>query len=150
MPEKFDLTYVGSDNQRHRPVMIHRTVYGSIERFLGILTEHYGGAFPVWLAPMQVIILPVGQTHRDYAAGLHERLREAGVRAEVDSRDDKVGYKIRGAQLQKIPYMLIIGDREVSTGAVSVRHRREGDLGAVDFEEFLSGSLLPEINNKAL
>jgi threonyl-tRNA synthetase len=150
MPEKFDLTYVGSDNQRHRPVMIHRTVYGSIERFLGILTEHYGGAFPVWLAPTQVIILPVGQAHHDYAAGLHERLREAGVRAEVDSRDDKVGFKIREAQLRKIPYMLVVGDREVSTGAVSVRHRREGDLGAVDFEEFLSGSLLPEINNKAL
>jgi len=150
MPEKFDLTYVGSDNQRHRPVMIHRTLYGSIERFIGILTEHFGGAFPTWLAPVQAIIIPVGEAHRDYARNLLARLREVGVRTEVDMRDDKVGFKIREAQLQKIPYMLVVGDKEVPAGAVSVRHRREGDMGPRDFEEFISRALLPEIENRSL
>ena len=148
MPEKFDLTYVGADNQRHRPVMIHRTLYGSIERFLGILVEHYGGAFPTWLAPLQAIILPVGEAHREYAAELLGRLKEAGVRAEVDSRNDKIGLKIREAQLQKIPYMLIVGDKEVSAATVSVRHRREGDLGPRDFEDFVANTLLPEIAHR--
>ena len=145
MPERFDLTYVGPDNQRHRPVMIHRTLYGAIERFLGILVEHYGGAFPTWLAPVQAIILPVGETHRAYASELVERLGAAGVRAEMDARDDKIGLKIREAQLQKIPYMLVVGDKEVSAQTVSVRHRREGDLGPRDFEEFVAKTLLPEI-----
>ncbi|NQU08741.1 MAG: threonine--tRNA ligase [Candidatus Abyssubacteria bacterium] len=148
MPEKFDLTYVGPDNQRHRPVMIHRTVYGSIERFLGILTEHYGGAFPTWLAPVQVILLPVGEAHRDYAASLQEKLQSAGIRAEADMRDDKIGLKIREAQLQQIPYMLVVGDKEVSVGTVSVRHRRSGDLGPRKFEDFLEKTLLPEIKEK--
>ncbi|GAB4336808.1 MAG: threonine--tRNA ligase [Candidatus Abyssubacteria bacterium] len=147
MPEKFDLTYVGADNQRHRPVMIHRTVYGAIERFLGILTEHYAGAFPTWLAPVQAVLLPVGEAHRPYAAELLERLKRAGVRAEADMRDDKVGFKIREAQLQKIPYMLIVGDKEVSSGAVSVRHRKGGDMGPRKFEEFLE-SLLAEIKSR--
>ncbi len=150
MPEKFDLTYVGSDNRRHRPIMIHRTLYGAVERFLGILTEHFGGAFPTWLAPVQAIILPVGEAHRDYAHKLHGRLVEAGVRAEVDARDDKVGFKIREAQLQKIPYMLVVGEKEASAGTVSVRRRREGDLGPRDFEEFVSKALLPEIENRSL
>ncbi|MBI4831490.1 MAG: threonine--tRNA ligase [Candidatus Lindowbacteria bacterium] len=150
MPEKFDLTYVGADNQRHRPVMIHRTLYGAIERFLGVLTEHYGGAFPLWLAPVQVILLPVGESHRPYCAGLLDRLRVAEVRAEADMRDDKIGFKIREAQLQKIPYMLIVGDKEVALGTVSVRHRRQGDLGPRKFEDFLEQALLPEIENKTL
>lgn len=150
MPEKFDLTYVGADNQRHRPIMIHRTLYGAVERFLGILVEHYGGAFPTWLAPVQAIILPVGEAHRDYAAKLLDRLREAGVRAEVDSRDDKIGLKIREAQLQQIPYMLIVGDKEVPADTVSVRHRREGDLGPRDFEEFVAKTLLPEIAHRTM
>ncbi|MBI5117193.1 threonine--tRNA ligase [Candidatus Poribacteria bacterium] len=150
MPEKFDLSYVGADNQRHRPVMIHRTLYGAIERFLGILTEHYGGAFPLWLAPVQAILLPVGEGHRTYCAGLLERLRSADIRAEADMRDDKIGFKIREAQLQKIPYMLIVGDKEVSSGTVSVRHRRQGDIGPRKFEDFLEGLLLPEIRNKTL
>jgi len=148
MPEKFDLTYVGADNQRHRPVMIHRTIYGAVERFLGILTEHYGGAFPTWLAPVQAVILPVGEAHRAYASELLGRLETAGVRAEVDSRDDKIGFKIREAQLQKIPYMLVVGDREISAGTVSVRHRREGDLGPREFEEFVGKTLLPEIEQR--
>ncbi len=149
MPEKFDLSYVGSDNQRHRPVMIHRTIYGSIERFLGILTEHYGGAFPTWLAPVQVTLLPVGESHRPYAADVLERLRERRIRAEADMRDDKIGFKIREAQLQKVPYMLILGDREVSSGTVSVRHRRQGDLGPRKFEDFLE-SLQAEIESRAV
>ena len=150
MPEKFDLTYVGSDNQRHRPVMIHRTLYGAIERFVGILTEHYGGAFPTWLAPVQVILLPVGEAHRAYAGTLLERLQAAGVRAEVDARDDKIGLKIREAQLQQVPYMLVVGDKEVSSGTVSVRHRRSGDQGPRTFEEFLDNTLLVEIENKTV
>jgi threonyl-tRNA synthetase len=145
MPERFDLTYVGADNQRHRPVMIHRTLYGAIERFLGILVEHYGGAFPTWLAPVQAIILPVGEAHRSYASELLERLSDAGVRAEIDARDDKIGLKIREAQLQQIPYMLVVGDKEISAGTVSVRHRRDGDLGPRAFEEFVAETLLPEI-----
>ncbi len=150
MPEKFDLTYVGSDNQRHRPVMIHRTIYGSIERFLGILTEHFGGAFPTWLAPVQVILLPVGEAHRSYAADLLGRLRDAGIRGEADMRDDKVGFKIREAQLQKIPYMLVVGDKEVSAGTVSVRHRRAGDMGPRGFDKFLKEILLAEIADKTM
>jgi threonyl-tRNA synthetase len=149
MPEKFDLNYVGADNQRHRPVMIHRTIYGSIERFLGILTEHFGGAFPTWLAPVQAILLPVGKSHREYASELLQRLRDAGIRAENDARDDKIGFKIREAQLQKIPYMLIVGDKEVSSGTVSVRHRRDGDLGPRKFDEFLE-TVLTEIKSKSL
>jgi threonyl-tRNA synthetase len=149
MPEKFDLTYVGADNQRHRPVMIHRTLYGAIERFLGILTEHFGGAFPTWLAPVQAILLPVSKDHTHYASKLLERLKEAGIRAESDTRDDKIGFKIREAQLQKIPYMLIVGDKEVSSGTVSVRHRQSGDLGPRKFEEFIE-TLLAEIETKAL
>ena len=149
MPEKFDLTYIGPDNQRHRPVMIHRTVYGSIERFIGILTEHFGGAFPTWLSPVQVVLLPVGESHRPYAAELLERLTAAGIRAEADMRDDKIGFKIREAQLQKIPYMLVVGDKEIAGGTVSVRHRQKGDTGARDFGEFLK-ALQVEIENKAL
>jgi threonyl-tRNA synthetase len=149
MPEKFDLSYIGSDNQRHRPVMIHRTVYGSIERFIGILTEHFAGAFPTWLAPVQAVLLPVGEAHRPYAAELLERLTAAGIRAEADMRDDKIGFKIREAQLQKIPYMLVVGDKEVSSGSVSVRHRQRGDTGPQKFEDFLK-SLRIEIEEKAI
>ncbi len=150
MPEKFDLTYVGADNQRHRPVMIHRTLYGSVERFLGILTEHYGGAFPTWLAPLQTIILPVGEAHRAYAEELLGRLRDIGTRSKIDARDDKIGLKIREAQLQQIPYMLIVGDKEVAAGTVSVRHRRKGDLGPRDFGDFIEKTLRPEIEHRTL
>jgi threonyl-tRNA synthetase len=149
MPEKFDLSYVGPDNQRHRPVMIHRTVYGSIERFIGILTEHFAGAFPTWLAPVQAVLLPVGEAHRPYAVELLERLTAAGVRAEADMRDDKIGFKIREAQLQKIPYMLVVGDKEVANGTVSVRHRQRGDTGPQKFEDFVK-SLQVEIEEKAI
>ncbi|QGT99721.1 Threonyl-tRNA synthetase [Candidatus Syntrophocurvum alkaliphilum] len=146
-PEKFDLTYVGEDGERHRPVMIHRVVYGSIERFIGILTEHYGGAFPTWLAPVQARILPITDKHHDYAQKVYEELKAEGIRVEVDSRSEKTGYKIREGQLMKIPYLLIVGDKEIESEAVAVRKRKEGDLGAINIKEF-KARIKDEIANK--
>ncbi len=136
MPEKFDLTYVGEDGQKHRPVMIHRVVFGSIERFIGILTEHFAGAFPAWLAPVQVKVMPITDRQLEYAEKVHRELAGLGVRAELDARNEKVNYKIREAQAQKIPYMLVVGDREAAAGTVAVRHRSRGDLGAVELDRF--------------
>jgi threonyl-tRNA synthetase len=136
MPEKFDLTYIGEDGQKHRPVMIHRVVYGSLERFMGILIEHYAGAFPVWLAPVQVKILPITDRQADYAAELAHKMRKEGLRVAVDDRSEKIGYKIREAQLHKIPYMLVVGDKEMESGLVAVRKRGEGDIGAQDVAAF--------------
>ncbi|MBC7347893.1 MAG: threonine--tRNA ligase, partial [Clostridia bacterium] len=136
MPEKFDLVYIGEDGQKHRPAMIHRVVFGSIERFIGILTEHYGGAFPTWLAPVQVKVLPIADRHEAWAGVVARHLEQAGVRVQVDARNEKIGYKIREAQLEKVPYMLIVGNREAETGTVSVRRRETGDEGAVSLEEF--------------
>lgn len=147
LPEKFDLTYVGEDGLKHRPVMIHRVVYGSIERFIGILIEHYAGAFPAWLAPTQVRILPITDKHVAYAKALSDKMFELGLRVYLDDRNEKIGYKIREAQVQKIPYMLVIGDKEVEEGAVAVRRRSEGDLGAMKAEEFIT-MLLQEIAEK--
>ncbi|AZR73679.1 threonine--tRNA ligase [Anoxybacter fermentans] len=147
MPERFDLTYVGPDGEEHRPVMIHRVVYGSLERFLGVLIEHYAGAFPVWLAPIQVEVIPVMDNHLEYAYQVEKKLSEAGIRVEVDSRSEKVGYKIRSAQLNQVPYMLIVGDREIEDGTVSVRERRKGDLGSFKVEEFIE-QILNEIKEK--
>lgn len=130
MPEKFDLSYIGEDGQKHRPVMIHRVVFGSIERFIGILTEHFAGAFPLWLAPVQAKVFPITDRQAEYAEQLTADLLAAGIRAEVDLRNEKVGYKIREAQGQKIPYMLVVGDKEMAEGTVAVRQRTEGDLGA--------------------
>lgn len=149
MPEKFDLTYVGEDGEKHRPVMIHRTVLGSMERFIGILTEHFAGAFPAWLAPVQVRVLPITERQLTYAEQLRDKLKAAGIRVELDGRSEKVGYKIREGQLQKIPYLLIVGDKEVEAGTVAVRHRKEGDLGSRDINEFIA-SLLDEVNNRAI
>ena len=137
MPERFDLTYTGSDGEKHRPVMLHRTAFGSIERFIGILTEHYAGAFPLWLAPVQVKVLPVTDDHIPYAQQVLEALDKAGLRAELDSRNEKVGYRIREAQLQKIPYMLVLGDREAESGQVAVRDRRDGKTTNMSLEQFL-------------
>ena len=137
MPERFDLTYTGSDGEKHRPVMLHRTAFGSIERFIGILTEHYAGAFPLWLAPVQVKVLPVTDDHIPYAQQVLEALDKAGLRAELDSRNEKVGYRIREAQLQKIPYMLVLGDREAESGQVTVRDRRDGKTTNMSLEQFL-------------
>ncbi|PKM83827.1 MAG: threonine--tRNA ligase [Firmicutes bacterium HGW-Firmicutes-13] len=138
MPEKFDLYYIGEDAQKHRPVMIHRVVYGAIERFFALLIEHYAGAFPLWLAPVQVIFLPITDRHLDYAREKADLLKEQGFRVEVDHRNEKVGYKIREAQVQKIPYMLIVGDKEVESEQVAVRKRGEGDLGSQPFSDFVA------------
>lgn len=137
MPIRFDLTYVDAAGQEQRPVMIHRAIMGSLERFIGILIEHYAGAFPVWLAPVQVRVLPVSERQRDYARRVEERLREEGLRVEVDARDEKLGYKIRQAQVEKVPYMLVVGDREAQEGTVAVRSRDRGDLGSQPLEAFV-------------
>ncbi|MDI6907519.1 MAG: threonine--tRNA ligase [Thermoanaerobacterales bacterium] len=136
MPEKFDLFYIGEDGERHRPVMIHRVVFGSIERFIAILTEHFAGAFPLWLAPVQVKVLPITDRQAGYAREVTRRLDGQGLRVEYDGRNEKIGYKIREAQVQKIPYMLVVGEREVENGTVAVRHRAEGDLGAMSVSDF--------------
>ena len=136
MPERLDASYVGADNTEHRPVMIHRALLGSFERFIGILIEHYGGEFPVWLAPTQAIVLPIADRHLDYARSVQDRLAEAGVRSEVDDRGESVGRKIRDAELRKIPYMLVVGDREAEQDEVSVREHRAGDTGALSVQAF--------------
>mgnify|MGYP000909572242 FL=1 len=147
MPERFDLTYVDKDNEKRRPVMIHRTILGSIERFMGILIENYAGKFPAWLAPVQVSILPIADKFNDYAYALKKQLEENDLRAEVDARSEKIGYKIRESQINKIPYMLIVGEKEVENKLVSVRKRDEGDLGQIKLDEFIS-NLLEEVENK--
>ena len=139
LPRRFGLEYVGEDGKRHQPLMCHRALYGSVERFFGILLEHYAGAFPVWLAPVQAEVFPITDRHLEYARKVTARLEQAGVRVHLDDRKEKVNLKIREAQLQKVPYMLVVGDREAETGAVSVRHRKHGDLGAKPLEEFLAG-----------
>ncbi len=136
MPERFALEYTGADNSEHQPVMIHRALLGSFERFIGILIEHYGGEFPLWLAPVQAIVLPVSDRFNDYGASVRDALRENGLRVELDDRGESVGRKIREAELRKIPYMLVVGDREAKEGAVSVREHRAGDTGSVPTEEF--------------
>ncbi|MGE7611020.1 threonine--tRNA ligase [Paenibacillus sp. NPDC101420] len=137
MPEKFDLTYIGEDNLKHRPVVIHRAVYGSIDRFMGIITEHYAGAFPLWLAPVQAKLLPVSENYVAYAFQVKQSLEQAGIRVEVDIRNEKLGYKIREAQLEKAPYMLVLGENEKNSGSVSVRKRGEGDLGSKSIQEII-------------
>ncbi len=141
MPEKFDLTFVGEDGLKHRPVMIHRTCYGSIERFIGILIEHYVGAFPVWLAPVQVKVLPITDRQLEYAQTLAAQMKAKDIRVEIDDRNEKIGYKIREGQMEKVPYMLIIGDKEKETGSVAVRQRGKGDIGSVPASDFIAGVL---------
>ncbi len=141
MPERFDLKYIGADNAEHRPVVIHRAIFGSIERFIAIILEHFAGAFPLWLAPVQAVVLPIADRHAGYAAEVQQTLVAAGLRVELDARQEKVNYKIREAQLQKVPYMLVIGDREAADQAVAVRHRVRGDLGARQVEAFRTDAL---------
>ena len=148
LPERFHLEYTGEDGQKHRPVMIHRVVFGSIERFIGVITEHFAGAFPLWLTPVQVKVLPVTDRAHEYAKGLTQKLVDAGIRAEDDCRSEKLGYKIREAQMQKIPYMLVVGDRDMENGTVSVRTRKGEDLGAMTMDAFLS-KCLAEIASKS-
>lgn len=137
MPEKFDLTYVGQDNEKHRPVVLHRAMYGSMERFIGILIEHYAGAFPTWLTPVQARLMTINEAHVAYAEQVKEKMQQAGIRVELDARNEKIGYKIREAQVQKIPYMLVIGEKEVAEGALSVRRRGVGDEGSMTVDAFI-------------
>ena len=141
LPERFELEYTGPDGEKHRPVMIHRVVLGSIERFIGVITEHFAGAFPIWLAPEQIRILPIADRHHEYANSVREKLEAMGMRVTVDERSEKIGYKIREAQLHKIPYMLLVGDKEIEDGTVSVRKRGEGDIGARDVDSFAADAL---------
>ncbi|MDM7922292.1 MAG: threonine--tRNA ligase, partial [Pyrinomonadaceae bacterium] len=136
LPERFELEYTGDDNQKHRPYMIHRALFGSIERFFGVLIEHYAGAFPLWLAPVQVAVLPITDRINEYAISVAEELKAFGFRVETNVKSDKIGAKIRDAQLQKVPYMLVLGDKELEEGKVAVRERRQGDIGAMSLEEF--------------
>ena len=149
LPERFELEYVGEDGAKHRPVMIHRVVLGSIERFIGVITEHFGGAFPTWLAPVQVKVMPITDRSRDYAQSVADELAGRGIRVETDFRNEKIGYKIREAQSRKIPYMLVIGDKEAENGTVSVRTRSGGDKGAVGLDKF-AADITEEIRSRAL
>ena len=148
LPGRFNLTYVGADGEDHVPVMIHRVVFGSIERFIGVITEHYAGAFPTWLSPVQVKVMPITDRAADYAKDVAAKLTALGVRVETDLRNEKIGYKIREAQMQKIPYMLVVGDREAESGKVAVRTRKGEDLGAMSFDEF-AAKIQDEIKTRA-
>jgi threonyl-tRNA synthetase len=149
LPRRFELEYIGEDGKPHQPLMVHRALYGSIERFFGILIEHYAGAFPVWLAPVQAIVLPITDRQIEYARRIQKRLDAAGIRAAVDDRNEKVNFKIREAQLQKIPYMLVVGDREQQNGQVAVRNRKHGDQGVKTFDQFLA-EIRAQIGSKAV
>ncbi len=149
LPERFELEYIGADGEKHRPIMIHRVVFGSIERFIGILTEHFAGAFPTWLAPVQVKFLPIADRHADYAREIMEKLEAKGIRCELDDRSEKTGFKIRAAQMEKVPYMIIVGDKDIEAGTVSVRSRKNGDEGATTVDEFVA-RIEKEIAEKSL
>jgi len=139
LARRFQLEYIGEDGRSHQPLMVHRALFGSVERFFGILVEHYAGAFPLWLAPVQVAVMPITDRQISYSHDLAGKLKKQGIRVHVDDRNEKVNFKIREAQMQKIPYMLVVGDREEEAGNVSVRHRRRGDLGVQAFDNFVAG-----------
>ncbi|MCB0289824.1 MAG: threonine--tRNA ligase [Calditrichaeota bacterium] len=147
LPERFELEYIGEDGKPHRPVMVHRALMGSLERFFGILIEHYAGAFPLWLAPVQAVIMPIADRHHDYAREIYQQLRRQMIRVELDNRNEKIGFKIREAEVQKVPYMLIIGDKEIEKQQIAVRHKGEGDLGAMEIASFVS-RISEEIKSK--
>jgi threonyl-tRNA synthetase len=149
MPERFELEYTGSDGLKHRPVMLHTAAFGSLERFIGILTEHFAGAFPLWLSPVQVIVLPITDRSAEYAAQVAQRLDDAGFRVETDTRNEKIGFKIREAQVRKIPYMLVVGDKEAEDGTVAVRKRSAGDMGTTDLDSFIA-RIAEEKNTRAI
>ena len=149
LPQRFELEYNGADGEKHRPIMIHRVAFGSIERFIGILIEHFAGAFPTWLAPVQVKVLPISDKFMDYAEAVNRKLEEAGIRSELDTRSEKIGYKIREAQMQKIPYMLVLGQKEEESGVISVRSRFEGDEGQKNLDEFIQ-EIQKEIADKVI
>ena len=149
LPLRFDIDYTGADGEKHKPIMIHRVVFGSIERFIGILTEHFAGAFPLWLSPVQVELMPIADRHNEFTEKVAAELKKFGIRVDIDSRSEKIGFKIREAQLQKVPYMLVIGDKEVETGNVSIRCRKRGDIGAMSVEEFCA-MVKKEIEEKTI
>ncbi len=138
MPARFEMEYVGEDGERHQPVMVHRALFGSVERFFGVLVEQYAGAFPLWLAPVQAGIVPISERHLEYAKKIQTTLQKAGLRVEVDHRNEKMGAKIRDFTLQKLPYILIVGDKEAETGSISLRIRSQGDQGSMPLEDFVS------------
>jgi threonyl-tRNA synthetase len=138
MPERFQLEYTASDGKKHRPVIIHRAPFGSLERFIGILIEHFAGEFPLWLAPVQAAVLPITDQYAEYAKEVIAQMKDAGVRAEFDDRNEKIGYKIRDWELKKVPYMLVVGEKEKSSNTVSVRQHKKGDLGAMSREAFIA------------
>ena len=138
LPQRFNLSYIDEDGEKKTPILIHRALFGSFERFIGIITEHFAGKFPVWLAPVQVKVLPISDNQLEYARKVAVELDAKGIRVEIDDRQEKIGYKIREAQLSKVPYMLILGEKEVEAGAVGVRARAQGDIGAMKLEEFIS------------
>ncbi|HAV40213.1 MAG TPA: threonine--tRNA ligase, partial [Aquificaceae bacterium] len=148
LPERFDMEYVGPDNKRHRPYMIHRAIFGSIERFVGVLLEHYAGLLPLWLSPVQVKIIPISpEKHGDYAREVEGRLKEKGIRVELDMRDERLNARIRDAELQKVPYVVVLGDKEVESKSLSVRSKKEGNLGTMSLENF-EQMLLDKIRSK--
>ena len=149
MPERFDLEYVGEDGHKHRPVMIHRALLGSIERFIGVITEHFAGAFPTWLSPVQVKVLPITDRTHEYSVQVMEKLTAMGLRCELDDRSEKIGYKIREAQLEKIPYMLVLGDKEAESGQVAVRSRKTGETQVMSLEEFME-KIGEEVKTRAM
>ncbi len=149
LPQRFEMEYVGEDGGKHRPIMVHRVVFGSIERFIGILIEHFAGKFPVWISPVQVKILPITDRQEAYANELCAKLKEKGIRVEVDDRNEKIGYKIREAQMEKVPYMLVVGEKEAEAGLVAVRRRDKGDTGAVSADEFMQ-TVLCDIAEKTV
>ena len=149
LPERFELEYVGADGEKHRPIMIHRVVFGSIERFIGILIENFAGAFPTWLAPVQVKLLPIADRHLDYITEIKNALESKGIRCELDDRSEKIGYKIREAQLKKIPYMVIAGDKDIENNTISIRSRKDGDIGSMSLDEFVA-KITEEISTKAM
>jgi threonyl-tRNA synthetase len=149
MPERFDLEYTGSDGQKHRPVIIHRAPFGSLERFIGVLIEHFAGEFPLWLAPLQCVVLPITGQHLDYARKVHDDLKNAGIRTELDDRNEKIGYKIREWETKKVPYMLVVGEKEAATGSVALRRHTKGDQGTVSLESFLE-RITKEIAEKTI
>jgi len=148
-PERFDMTYIGSDGQKHRPVVIHRAPFGSMERFIGVLIEHFAGNFPLWLAPVQAAVIPITDNQLEYANSVFSALNQAGFRAELDDRSEKVGYKIRDWETKKVPYMFVLGDKEKQNGNITVRAHKKGDLGAFDLNEFIS-QMKDERDNKKI
>jgi threonyl-tRNA synthetase len=149
LPERFDLTYVAEDGSRKRPVAIHRAIFGSFERFLGIITEHFAGNFPTWLAPVQAVILPITDSHLGYAREIFGKLKEKNIRVELDERNEKIGYKIREWEIHKIPYMIVVGDKEKTSNTVSIRQHKKGDTGSVPVDQFVN-KISNEIDNKTI